>query len=385
VAFALRVLLCIHHALDPDQGAPGVTLALGTALERAGCEVDYLAFDQVFGVLERERVGHQLRFPWRVAAALARDSRRFDVIDAATGDAWVWATLRRPGASKRAALVTRAHGLEHVADESTRRAARDVGPPLSRKYPLYHGGMRLWEVRRSLVLSDHCILLNPRDEEYARAMLRLPAERISVIPNGIAPHFHAAAVPEQAEGPLRLAFIGRWTTYKGNRTLVEVAELLDRRGVEFSMSLLGTGADAGVVLEDFPEKVRTRVSVVPSFPNSRLPELLGGHELFTFPSLSEGSSGSLLEAMACGLAPVATAVGAASEIIDGSNGVLVEIDDAEAIADAVERFGRDRDGLRETRRHAQQTARSFRWEDVAERTLQAYERALAARSTVRQA
>src|SRR5881397_3172961 len=108
----MRVLLCLHQRLDPDLGAPGATLALGAALQRRGCRVEYFSYDEAYGQLREERARHQLRFPWRAATFLLRRARRFDVVDASTGDAWVWASLGRLR-SARTALVTRSHGLEH--------------------------------------------------------------------------------------------------------------------------------------------------------------------------------------------------------------------------------------------------------------------------------
>jgi glycosyltransferase involved in cell wall biosynthesis len=377
----VRVLLSLHHRLDPDAGAPGVTLALGEALAGAGCEVSYFAFDQAFPRSSDERVRRRVRFPSRLAAFLARRAGEVEVIDAATGDAWLWATLRRPGAGERTALVTRAHGLEHVADERNRRAARKLGAPLSWKYSLYHGGLHLWEVRRSLVLADHCVLLNRFDLDYVRDRLGVPPEQTSVIPNGVGDHFHRAPPPEDpGPGPVRLAFVGRWTTYKGKEAVAEAAMRLEQSGVAFSLSVLGAGPP-GAVLRDLPEEVWPRIRVTPAFANTDLPRLLAGHEVILFPSLSEGSSASLIEAMACGLAPVATAVGAAPDVVEqGRSGLLVEVGDTEGIARAVERLAADRAGLLEMRRRAQEVARTYRWSDVAARTLEVYERALATRS-----
>ena len=170
--------------------------------------------------------------------------------------------------------------------------------------------------------------------------------------------------------------MGRWHPYKGSRTVVEAAAHLADRGIDFSLSLLGTAVEREAVIADFPGGVRSRLSVVSAFPNDELPKLLAGAEVFVFPSLSEGSSGSLLEAMACGLAPVATAVGAAPQILDGSNGSLVEVGDATAVAAAIERFALDRGRLLDTRLRAQETTRRFRWSDIAARTIELYEGAL---------
>jgi glycosyltransferase involved in cell wall biosynthesis len=379
----VRVLLCLHHNLNPDFGAPGATLALGAALEAHGLDVAYYSYDQAYGRLPVERVNHRIRFPLHVAAFLARHGDNFDVVDASTGDLWLWAGLGRPGASSELGVVTRAHGLEHVADAMARAAAHEVGPPLSWKYPLYHGSLQLWEVRRTLRLSDACILLNAGERDFAVNRLGVDPDRVAVVPNGIPDRFHVQPPPEEtpADAPLRIAFIGRWSTYKGNHTLVEAAQDLHRRGVEFSISILGTLVEKTTVAADFPPAIRGHISVTPTFANHELPGLLAGHDAFVFPSLAEGASVALLEAMACGLAPIATAVGAAPEILDGSNGVLIPPGDAAAAASALERLARDRTRFLAMRRRAQQTARRYQWTDVAGTTVAVYERALAARST----
>jgi len=55
--------------------------------------------------------------------------------------------------------------------------------------------------------------------------------------------------------------------------------------------------------------------------------------IFVLPSLQEGMSNALLEAMACGLPPVATRIGGVEDIVtDGVNGILVKPGDASGLA-----------------------------------------------------
>jgi glycosyltransferase involved in cell wall biosynthesis len=376
----MRVLLGVHHFLDPNAGAPGLTLALGEGLERRGCEVEYLAFDQVYGSHRRERAHHHARFPWLVVPKLARRARAFDVVDASTGDAWLWATLGRPGNSK-AALITRSHGLEHTADIELRNGSSGYGSRLTWKYPIYHGGWRLWEVKRSLLLADRAIFANARDLRYAREVLGVPAERLTVLPYGIREHFHKAErVGSGDDQLLRLAFVGAWLPSKGTQTLVDAVSRIDERDVDFSLTLLGTREDEGV-LAAFPERIRSRVRVVASYDNASLPDLLAGHQLLLFPSLSEGSSGAMAEAMACGLAPVATPSGIAPDIIEpGRNGALVPVGDAAAMAEQVVSLAADRKSLLDMRRSAQETSDVFRWDEIVGRTLAVYEEAIEERA-----
>jgi sugar transferase (PEP-CTERM/EpsH1 system associated) len=67
-----------------------------------------------------------------------------------------------------------------------------------------------------------------------------------------------------------------------------------------------------------------------------VPQLMANFDLFVLPSLAEGISNTILEAMACGLPVVATRVGGNGELVDeGESGVLVDSDDVDAMATAI--------------------------------------------------
>ncbi|MFL5348776.1 MAG: glycosyltransferase family 4 protein [Hyalangium sp.] len=374
----LRVLLGIHHQLDPNLGAPGVTLALGSALAELGCNVFYYGFDQAFPGVTAYSAWHNVRFPWALSAWLARNAGRFDVLDITTGDNWPWARLGRPGARRRHALLTRSHGLEQVVSEQLRADARAGLARLSWKYPLYHGGFRLWEVRQSLLLADHVVLLNPMDRDYAHERLGVPGGRISLIPHGLPESFRALPPPEPFdESPLRLAFVGSWIQRKGREDVVAVAQALVEQGVAFSLTLLGTGMSEAEVLAAFPAPVRERLRVLPRYRHAELPELLRAQEVLLFPSHAEGYGMALVEAMACGLAPLSTPVGVAPEVIrDGETGRLLSIGDVPGFTSAVRACAEDRRWLLEVRRAAQVAVQGMTWREVALRTLRVYESVL---------
>ncbi len=112
-----------------------------------------------------------------------------------------------------------------------------------------------------------------------------------------------------------------------------------------------------------------------------IPEMLGLFDLFVLPSLGEGISNTILEAMATGLPVVATRVGGNPELVsDGVNGRLVDAADPEQLASALAELA----GAPDTRR-AMGTAglerirRQFNWDRTVERYLGVYDALLASR------
>jgi glycosyltransferase involved in cell wall biosynthesis len=68
--------------------------------------------------------------------------------------------------------------------------------------------------------------------------------------------------------------------------------------------------------------------------SDRVADLLNAMDVYVLPSISEGISNSLLEAMASGLATVATAAGGNPEVVvDGQSGLLFPVADARKLAE----------------------------------------------------
>ncbi len=72
-----------------------------------------------------------------------------------------------------------------------------------------------------------------------------------------------------------------------------------------------------------------------------VPEIMRGLDCFVLPSLAEGISNTILEAMACGLPVIATDVGGNADlVIDGVTGLIVPAGDVDAIAHSLVRLAR---------------------------------------------
>jgi glycosyltransferase involved in cell wall biosynthesis len=112
-----------------------------------------------------------------------------------------------------------------------------------------------------------------------------------------------------------------------------------------------------------------------------VPALLRGLDLFVLPSLAEGISNTILEAMATGLPIVATRVGGNGELIeDGRTGCLVEPADPEQLAGAILDAFHDRARSLARGRAAREAAEArFSLERMAEDYVALYEGELARR------
>jgi glycosyltransferase involved in cell wall biosynthesis len=373
----MKILFGVHHPLDARLGAPGASLSIGHELEQMGHQVEFFGYDQAFGRVTRTPSILRALFPWRLGAFLARRANDFDVLDITTGDAYLWAAGARRR-RQRPRLVTRSNGLEHLAHRALIDQVRKGHADLSWRYPIYNGGVRLWEVKASLRLADGVVLLNEVERSYAIEALNLERQRTCVIPHGLDESMLNAEVPlryqDRSEGEARLCFIGNWTHQKGTSEIVAAAEKLHQCGRPFTITVLGSGRSEPDVLADFPEATRTRVKVVPRYPRQELPRLLSKSDILIFPSRFEGFGLAILEAMACGVVPVTTPVGIAEDVIKpGHNGFLVPVNGVDQLVAIVLAVANDSTRLCELGRNAYRSAQRFSWLSTAKATLMLYE------------
>ena len=264
---------------------------------------------------------------------------------------------------RRTATVTSFHGLEPLYFHALADEAEREGRSLSARYRLLHGRVMPRLLRASCRASDAVFCLNSTEAQYLVAGAWAPADRVHVLPNGVEAEAFVGRVPRPAVR--ELLFVGQWLPAKGVRYLVQAfADLAACEDVR--LTCVGTGAPADVVTAAFPEAVRGRVQVVPSAGRDQIYQALQAADLFVFPTLSEGFSKALLEAMAAALPVVTTAVGAAADILrDGHNGLLVPPADAAAIASAVTRYVRDPELAARHGAAARVTAEAYRLEVVS--------------------
>ena len=213
--------------------------------------------------------------------------------------------------------------------------------------------------------------------EFAINKLGVSIARARLSANGVSAEFlnlPFRAAPASLGNAIRIAQVGRYTRAKGAEYGARALNAILQRYPKVRVSFLGTGCPAERVLADFEPELRDRIHIVPKFRNSDLPGLLQDHHIKLFPTLAEGFGVALIEAMSCGLAPVATAVPGPMEIVrDGVEGLIVPPRDSSAIESALHTLLQNRILLDHLRRNAHAAAQRYSLTTIAAARLALYE------------
>jgi glycosyltransferase involved in cell wall biosynthesis len=221
---------------------------------------------------------------------------------------------------------------------------------------------------------DRIIALN----QLAAAELRemgFVDEQIVHIPNGVEVDEIEPKVDYTLSKPVRLVYVGRLHKAKGiDKLLIALQSVWQRCPQQtWLLTLLGTGPLYSELLElaeelDVASLVHFQGQVQDVSP------FLKESDVFVLPSRAEGISNALLEAMACGLPCVATDnAGNCTLISHEQDGLLVPVDDSEALAEAILRCADDKRLRERLGRNARATVESqYSIDSVAKRYASLY-------------
>jgi mannosyltransferase len=188
--------------------------------------------------------------------------------------------------------------------------------------------------------------------EISASYLKRPA---TVITHGVdtgtyAPSSDRAAAFAEAGLPGRYAIgcFGRVRAQKGTDLFVEaMCELLPRYA-DFTAVIVGeitpeqSGFANGLRQRIAAAGLQSRIVILGELPIAKVQRWYQRLTIYAFTSRNEGFGLTLIEAMAAGAALVATRAGAAEIVVeDGVSGMLAPIDDAAALAQAIEPLMRD--------------------------------------------
>jgi glycosyltransferase involved in cell wall biosynthesis len=166
------------------------------------------------------------------------------------------------------------------------------------------------------------------------------------IPNAVDTDFFSPtrATKAKARKELGLAtekplvfYTGRFVVEKGLPYLLEAFSQIIEENKDIELLLVGGGYDDALLKTWLAKNPKTaeKVHVIPYLPYEKMPYAYLAADFFVLPTLAEGMSRSIMEAMACGKPVIATEVGGNPELIEDGRGMLIPMKDSVAIKEAV--------------------------------------------------
>jgi glycosyltransferase involved in cell wall biosynthesis len=191
----------------------------------------------------------------------------------------------------------------------------------------------LQRLQRAAYSAAHRIVANSQAAAERLRIERVPAHKITVIPNGIDPG--AFSVHYHSMRPRRIAMVACLREEKRIDVLIDSAPRVLAKHPDAEFLIVGDGScRERLVARAHAMGVAHRFQFLGH--RDDVPAVLATSDIFVLPSRSEAFPNSILEAMAAGLPVVATAVGGIPELVeDGRNGRLVPPGNPDALATAL--------------------------------------------------
>lgn len=210
-----------------------------------------------------------------------------------------------------------------------------------------------WMRRAYRPFVHHYVALSRDLESYLKNRVGVPRQRISQIFNGVdqdrfapvAKRLPIAGSPFVDPSLWLVGTVGRMQSVKAQHLLAEafVSTLKDRPELRqrLRLVLVGGGPLRAQCQSILREGGVEHLAWLPG-ERSDVPDVMRGLDCFVLPSLAEGISNTILEAMACGLPVIATDVGGNADLVEpGVSGELVPAGSADALAGALARWAAD--------------------------------------------
>lgn len=205
-----------------------------------------------------------------------------------------------------------------------------------------------------------------------------PKKEIGVVYNGIdVDEFFPDQGKKNSEN-FTILCVSRVTPRKGIRFLIQAFKLLSGRYENARLVIVGDGNEKKS-LEDLVRGlgIENKVEFAGVVSHENVSGYYQKADIFVLPSLNEGMSNVMLEALASGLPVVATDTGGTKELLtDGINGFVVKMKDADDLAEKIEKLILDTQLKNTMSLESRKLAEKMSWRNVAGEYEKLYEEVL---------
>jgi len=305
-----------------------------------------------YGSMPGHYIKESYQYSCTITSLLKEKFSLFDLIYVKGFSGWDLLQQKKKGKIKTGAVLVNFHGLEMF------QAPASFGERL-KSYLLKS------PVKWNLEQADYCISYGGKITSLLNR-IGIPSTKILVIPGAVSDSnlIEKRNLPNNS----KFLFIGRYERRKGIEELMQVVNSMPDLEISFVGSIP-------------PSKKINRANIhyygeVKDI--DALNKILDEHTFIIAPSLSEGMPNVLLEGMSRGLVPIATRVGAVEDLVDSTNGFLIESKDVDAIRKSIESaLGLNQDEVLEFSAHSIHKIKSkFTWSQISAVTLYNFQRVL---------
>jgi glycosyltransferase involved in cell wall biosynthesis len=186
------------------------------------------------------------------------------------------------------------------------------------------------------ILQEAEILLPVSNDLGQTIDLFSPGLKYNVIPNVV--DISIFKYQPQGNGRFRFIHISYMNFQKNPEGIFAAAALLKDRGCDFEILMLGNENEALRALAEKYSLLPQTVTFKRAIPYSEVAGQLQAAAAFVLFSRFENLPCVILEALCCGLPVISSNVGGISEVIDKDNGLLVDPENAEELANAMQKM-----------------------------------------------
>jgi glycosyltransferase involved in cell wall biosynthesis len=324
----VRLLYVAHNVSDPSKGAAHADLSLLSALRERGHDVEEYWDIGTPRAISHDNFHLLLEAPRKCEQVVTRQlmTAPFDVV--VVNQPLGWRAARAVRVHRLAPLfVARSHGWEpRVFMEFRPFLGTDDRSQLRR---IASGILRIFLHRQNRLLLrwvDGIVVPSRDDKEYLLSISGVSAKRVLAMPPGLPMVFlQSPALPLTADRCQRLLYVGQFALVKAPSVVAAIMTRVLESQAGASASWVCAARDHDRVRALLPDAVRNRVTLLDWMPREELLKVYDAHGIYVFPSFFEGFAQTFLEAMARGMAVLATRVdGMGQAIRDGENGFLFD-------------------------------------------------------------
>lgn len=208
------------------------------------------------------------------------------------------------------------------------------------------------------------------------ALQTLSSQKIGIIPNGVYTDvFSPGTLPVRSSSdPFQVLTVSRLTQRKDIVSLIQAIKELRLKHEPVRALIVGDG-EQREELEQLSRDlgIEDSITFAGRLTGSDLIHAYQTSHAFCLPSLNEGMSNTVLEALACGLPLILTDTGGTRELA-GDTALIIPKQDPTAIASAISTFLHDSSLQQAAAQESRERAQLFRWEEVARHYYELYKR-----------